>query len=113
MGKDFGYQQESESPTKKRKIQANTDEMAAPEQFEGFMIHDTKNWTKFSKEKFTPKTFEDYDVDIENECCGVCGSDVHTMIETIDISEEGCSKAVQKVKDNDVRYRVTLTGFHK
>ena len=49
--KDFGYQQESESPTKKRKIQANTDEMAAPEQFEGFMIHDTKNWTKFSKEK--------------------------------------------------------------
>merc|ERR1711964_321608 len=50
--KDFGYQQESESPTKKRKIQANTDEMAAPEQFEGFMIHDTKNWTKFSKEKF-------------------------------------------------------------
>merc|ERR1712225_198292 len=79
MGKDFGYQQESESPTKKRKIQANTDEMAAPEQFEGFMIHDTKNWTKFSKEKFTPKTFEDYDVDIENECCGVCGSDVHTI----------------------------------
>merc|ERR1712000_744057 len=45
----------------------------------GFMIHDTKNWTKFSKEKFTPKTFEDYDVDIENECCGVCGSDVHTI----------------------------------
>merc|ERR1711964_949677 len=78
MGKDFGYQQESESPTKKRKIQANTDEMAAPEHGEGFMIHDTKNWTKFSKEKFTPKTFEDYDVDIENECCGVCGSDVHT-----------------------------------
>merc|ERR1712225_229765 len=77
--KDFGYQQESESPTKKRKIQANTDEMAAPEQFEGFMIHDTKNRTKFSKEKFTPKPFEDYDVDIENECCGVCGSDVHTI----------------------------------
>jgi len=39
--------------------------------------------------------------------------DLHPMIETIDISEEGCSKAVQKVKDNDVRYRVTLTGFHK
>ncbi|KAH7378154.1 putative NADP-dependent alcohol dehydrogenase 6 [Cadophora sp. MPI-SDFR-AT-0126] len=53
--------------------------MAAPEQFEGFMIHDTKNWTKFSKEKFTPKVFEEYDVDIENECCGVCGSDVHTI----------------------------------
>ena len=38
---------------------------------------------------------------------------LHPMIETIDISEEGCKKAVEKVKDNDVRYRVTLTGFHK
>ena len=24
----------------------------------------------------------------------------------------GCKKAVEKVKTNDVRYRVTLTGFH-
>jgi len=38
---------------------------------------------------------------------------VKPMIETIDISEEGCKKAVEKVKVNDVRYRVTLTGFHK
>ena len=35
------------------------------------------------------------------------------MIETMDISEAGCKKAVEKVKANDVRYRVTLTGFHK
>jgi len=35
------------------------------------------------------------------------------MIETIDISEAGCKKAVEKVKVNDVRYRVTLTGFEK
>jgi len=35
------------------------------------------------------------------------------MIETIDISEAGCKKAVEKVKVNDVRYRVTLTGFKK
>jgi alcohol dehydrogenase (NADP+) len=38
---------------------------------------------------------------------------LHPMIETIDISEAGCKKAVEKVKVNDVRYRVTLTGFHK
>jgi len=43
------------------------------------MVHDTKKWETFKKEKFTPKVFEDYDVDIENECCGVCGSDVHTI----------------------------------
>ena len=35
------------------------------------------------------------------------------MIETIDISEAGCKKAVEKVKVNDVRYRITLTGFHE
>ena len=29
--------------------------------------------------QFTPKIFEDHDVDIESECCGVCGSDVHTI----------------------------------
>ena len=38
---------------------------------------------------------------------------IHPMIETIDISEAGCKKAVEKVKVNDVRYRVTLTGFNK
>jgi len=53
--------------------------MSAPEQFTGFMIHDSKDWTNFKKEKFYPKHFEENDVDIENECCGVCGSDVHTI----------------------------------
>lgn len=38
---------------------------------------------------------------------------IKPMIETIDISEEGCKKAVEKVKVNDVRYRITLTGFEK
>jgi alcohol dehydrogenase (NADP+) len=38
---------------------------------------------------------------------------LHPMIETIPISEAGCKKAVEKVKVNDVRYRVTLTDFHK
>lgn len=35
------------------------------------------------------------------------------IIETIDISEKGCKEAVEKVKTNDVRYRITLTGFDK
>ncbi len=38
---------------------------------------------------------------------------LHPMIETIDISEAGCKQAVEKVKRNDVRYRVTLVGFQK
>lgn len=38
---------------------------------------------------------------------------LHPKIETIDISEAGCKEAVQKVYNNDVRYRITLTGFKK
>jgi alcohol dehydrogenase (NADP+) len=38
---------------------------------------------------------------------------LHPMIEQIDISEAGCKKAVEKVKVNDVRYRITLVGFDK
>lgn len=36
---------------------------------------------------------------------------IKTWVETIDISEEGCAKAVQSVKDNKVRYRHTLVNF--
>ncbi|CAG8961700.1 hypothetical protein HYFRA_00006240 [Hymenoscyphus fraxineus] len=52
---------------------------AVPDQYEGFTISSTKEWSNFSRTKLTPKKFEDHDVDIENECCGVCGSDVHTI----------------------------------
>jgi alcohol dehydrogenase (NADP+) len=46
--------------------------------------------------------------------CEACQrEDIHPMIETIDISEVGCKQAVEKVKKNDVPYRVTLTGFKK
>lgn len=38
---------------------------------------------------------------------------IKTWVETIDISEKGCSEAVQRVKKNDIRYRFTLTGFNK
>jgi len=38
---------------------------------------------------------------------------IKPMIETIEISEEGCAKAVEKVKVNDVRFRVTLTNYDK
>jgi len=64
---------------KKRKTEEAGNMTSAPEQFEGFMIADTNKWSDFKREKFTPKIFEEYDVDIENECCGVCGSDVHTI----------------------------------
>ena len=29
--------------------------------------------------EYKPKPFADEDVDIEVECCGICGSDLHTL----------------------------------
>lgn len=72
--------------------------MGYPEAFEGFMVTDKKNWSDFKKQEvstwcpdlpmpmliavftqFKPKPFEEYDIDIKIEACGVCGSDVHTI----------------------------------
>lgn len=36
---------------------------------------------------------------------------IKSWVETIDISEKGCAEAVQRVKDNDVRYRFTLVNY--
>ncbi|QSZ30695.1 hypothetical protein DSL72_000253 [Monilinia vaccinii-corymbosi] len=52
---------------------------SVPDQIEGFTISSTKNWSDFSRSKLAVKKFEDHDVDIVHECCGVCGSDVHTI----------------------------------
>jgi len=38
---------------------------------------------------------------------------LHPILQTIPISEEGCNEAVQRVKESDVRYRFTLTDFDK
>ena len=35
------------------------------------------------------------------------------IVQTLPVSEKGCAEAVQKVNDNDVRYRFTLTDFDK
>ena len=71
--------------------------MPYPETFEGYFIKDQSKWTEFEKKEvklrcwldslvqisqfrqFKPKPFQDHDVDIKIECCGVCGSDVHTI----------------------------------
>ncbi|KAK3903182.1 NADP-dependent alcohol dehydrogenase [Staphylotrichum tortipilum] len=53
--------------------------MPYPEQFTGFQVNGPDTWLEFHKNEFQPKPFGDYDVDIKIECCGVCGSDVHTL----------------------------------
>ena len=48
--------------------------------FEGWVGHDKSSVNGELKwEEFNPKPFKDNDVDIKIECCGVCGSDLHTL----------------------------------
>ena len=39
--------------------------------------------------------------------------EIHPIIQTLELSAEGCKEAVEKVKVNDVRYRFTLTNYEK
>ncbi|KAI2631276.1 alcohol dehydrogenase [Xylaria nigripes] len=53
--------------------------MPYPKEFEGFMINELGKYQDFKKQSFKPKKFDQHDIDIQIECCGVCGSDVHTV----------------------------------
>ncbi|KAI0116538.1 alcohol dehydrogenase [Nemania sp. FL0031] len=53
--------------------------MPYPDQFEGFMLTELGKYQDFERQSFKPKTFGEHDIDIKIECCGVCGSDVHTV----------------------------------
>ncbi|KAI4184592.1 MAG: hypothetical protein LQ348_004528 [Seirophora lacunosa] len=53
--------------------------MGYPDTFEGFMVKDQGKWSEFTKQEFQPKKFQERDIDIKITCCGVCGSDVHTI----------------------------------
>lgn len=55
-------------------------QMGYPETAEGFMVEDQKNWQKFVKKEFKLKPFEDRDIDIAIDACGVCGSGEHSVL---------------------------------
>ncbi|KAI0122772.1 GroES-like protein [Daldinia grandis] len=90
--------------------------MPYPDEFEGFMITELGKYKDFKRQSFKPKVFGDNDVDIKIECCGVCGSDVHTVTggwgdapTPLCVGHEVVGKAVKvgsKVKDVKVGDRV-------
>jgi alcohol dehydrogenase (NADP+) len=53
--------------------------MSYPDTFIGFTVDSPQKWNQFHKAPLTPKPFGDGDVDVQIECCGVCGSDIHTV----------------------------------
>jgi len=53
--------------------------MVYPDTFQAFQVNGPDTWNEFHKNEIKPKPFEDYDVDIQIEACGVCASDIHTI----------------------------------
>lgn len=53
--------------------------MGYPDTFTGFCVAGPKTWDQFSKSELKPKPFGPHDIDVEIDCCGVCGSDVHSV----------------------------------
>jgi D-arabinose 1-dehydrogenase-like Zn-dependent alcohol dehydrogenase len=54
--------------------------MAASNEFQGWVAHDPSAAEGNMKwGGYTPKTFEETDVELDIEMCGVCGSDIHTL----------------------------------
>ncbi|KAI5450697.1 hypothetical protein NCC49_002707 [Naganishia albida] len=51
-----------------------------PEQFTGYASFEPQGDTfTLKKHTYTPRPFEDDDIDIKIHACGICGSDIHTL----------------------------------
>lgn len=51
--------------------------MVYPETFTAIGVHDYDKWLEPKTFEYKPQEFRDYDVDVEIDACGVCGSDIH------------------------------------
>lgn len=55
--------------------------VSIPETFKGFAVSSADNWNKPKLVSFEHKKVLPHDVVIKNICCGLCGTDVHTVRE--------------------------------
>jgi len=53
--------------------------MSAPTTAKGYGVSDTNDYQNFTVKEFKLKTAGPHDVTLKIDCCGVCGSDVHTV----------------------------------
>ncbi|KAL3445977.1 hypothetical protein BJX65DRAFT_296638 [Aspergillus insuetus] len=51
--------------------------LTMPDTFTGWVAHDPKS--PLTHEPFTPKPFEETDIEVQISHCGICGSDIHTI----------------------------------
>lgn len=50
-----------------------------PDQFKGFAVSSTETWNKPKLTSYDRKAINPTDVVIKNICCGLCGTDIHTL----------------------------------
>lgn len=55
--------------------------VTVPEQFKGFAVSSKENWNKPKLVLYARKEIRPTDVVLENICCGLCGTDLHTLQE--------------------------------
>lgn len=55
--------------------------MPVPDNFKGFAVDTKENWNKPKLVSYPRKKIQPTDVVIENICCGLCGTDIHTTQE--------------------------------
>lgn len=53
--------------------------MVYPETFQAVGVVDYDDWLNPKSFEYEPQEFREYDIDIEIEACGVCGSDIHAV----------------------------------
>lgn len=53
---------------------------SVPDFFQGFAVDKPENWNKPKLVSYKRKRINPTDVVVKNICCGVCGSDVHTVL---------------------------------
>ncbi|KAF2639310.1 GroES-like protein [Massarina eburnea CBS 473.64] len=53
--------------------------MGYPDTTDAFAVTDIKKWSEFTRKDLPLKKFEEDDVDVAIDACGVCASDVHTI----------------------------------
>ncbi|KAF1921339.1 NADP-dependent alcohol dehydrogenase C [Ampelomyces quisqualis] len=53
--------------------------MPYPKTTDAFTVTSTKSWSNFTRQEVPLKKFEEDDIDIAVDACGVCASDIHTI----------------------------------
>lgn len=77
-----------------------------PTEFKGFAISDPSEWNHPKLTSYEPKKFEEHDVDIEIECCGVCASELFTLKNEWSHDDMACKSATVGPKTQCVGHEV-------